>query len=246
MGSPSSLPAPGIVRALRSQIGQKFAGIVQRNRFRSKLANALLRTAGWLYLAIPDECRDFLRARVSMATEHEIQLSAVELNGIGLAFAEDDPLDQFFLLVVATLRNPLARPNNWLRAVRNICRFRNHALKPDIISERHLLQLVELLYFKMREQAQQNNFKRIFGNCLETVPFLLKRRRYQPDFLAPNSPLATDLIHFLQLVNEEHHRQLPSRLRQVPEATVNFLKKEATESDIERLLGVEDTEEDDD
>ncbi|HOC54069.1 MAG TPA: hypothetical protein PKI20_00460 [Verrucomicrobiota bacterium] len=245
-GNVNNLPSPGVVRALGTAIGSKFSDLIRHGRVKSRLGNALLRTAGWLYLAMPDQCRDFLRSRVSTAAGHKVTLTAVELNGIGLAFREADPLDQFFLLVVATLRNQQARPNNWLRAVRNICRFRNHALKPDIISERNLLQLVELLYDKMKEQAQARNFQRIFGNCLETVPYLLKRRRYEPHFLTPKSPLATRLIRFLQAVDQDHQAQLPSRLKKVPEATINFLKMEATESDIEKLLGVEDTDEDDD
>jgi hypothetical protein len=245
-GNLNNLPSPGVVRALQTTIGEKFSALFRRNHARTKLGNALLRTAGWMYLAIPPDCREFLRVRVSMAADHDMQLSAVELNGIGLSFCEEDPIDQFFLLVVATLRNPEARPNNWLRAVRNICRFRNHALRPDIISEKHLIQLAELLYSRMQEQARQDNFKRIFSNCLETVPFLLKRRRYEPEFLAPRSPLASSLIRFLQSVDEDHQSQLPHRLRKVPEATIKFLKMEATESDIEKLLGVEETEDDDD
>jgi hypothetical protein len=47
------------------------------------------------------------------------------------------------------------------------------------------------------------------------------------------------LIHFLDKVDRANRWQL-GRLQPVPRATINFLQREATESDIEALLSVED------
>jgi hypothetical protein len=144
------------------------------------------------------------------------------------------------------LGHPEAKPNNWLRAVRNICRFRNHALHTNAISDTVLTQLFDALFDNMRTQISSGPFApRIFGNCLESIPFLLKRRRYDPDFLAPDSRLARRLIGLLEQVDEEHRHRLPTRLQGVPKVALNFISKKATSTDLEQLLGIE-TEDDDD
>ena len=58
-------------------------------------------------------------------------------------------LRRFYPLVVEALRKPSNPSNNWVRAVRNICRFRNHALHPDTISDADLYQLIEQLLKKL-------------------------------------------------------------------------------------------------
>ena len=209
------------------------------------MGNTLLRAGGWFYLAIPQECFDYLRSRLAAENRNFLRLSAEELHAIGLAFETPDDLRQFYPLVVRALRDPSIGPNDWLRAVRNICRFRNHALHPDAISDTDLYQLTEQLFKTLQEQATHGNFAQIFGNCLEAIPFLLKRRRYDPEFLAPTSQLAQELIHFLEKVDRESRRRLPRRLQPVPRAAINFLQREATESDIEALLGVEEEGDDD-
>jgi hypothetical protein len=47
------------------------------------------------------------------------------------------------------------------------------------------------------------------------------------------------LIYFLEKL-DRGTRQLPRHLQPVPRAAINFLRMEATESDIEALLSVED------
>jgi hypothetical protein len=244
-GKLEALQAPGLARALRSAIGEAFDKQVARGHPRSAVAGALLRAAGWLYLAMPEECYEYLRHRLMEAGDAALSLTAVELHAIGLAFDETEDLRVFYPLLVAALRSG-QRPNNWLRALRNICRFRNHALKPDTMPEVLLQQLVQIVLEIMRQQADGGNFRRIFSNCLETLPFLLKRRRYDPDFLAPTSRLSVTLLQFLNRVDSENQTRLPARLQRVPRATVNFLRMEATATDLEQLLGVEDEEESDD
>ena len=114
-----------------------------------------------------------------------------------------------------------------------------------MVSFKDLYQLTEQLFKRLQEQAAHGNFARIFGNCLEALSFLLKRRRYDPEFLAPTSQLAQELIHFLEKVDHASRWRLPHRLQSVPRATINFLQRKATESDIEALLGVDEEDDDD-
>jgi hypothetical protein len=244
-GNLDKLPEPSLAREIRNAIGEKFDELVQQRQTYRPLGKTLLRAGGWFYLAIPLECFNYLQSRLRAANRNLQRLSPEELHAIGLAFEAPDDLLQFYPLVVQALRT--LRPNNWLRAVRNICRFRNHALHPNAISDSVLYQLTEQIFEMLQRQAEHRNFARspIFRNCLEPIPFLLKRRRYDPEFLAPTSPLAQKLIHFLDKVDRVNHWQL-GRLQPVPRATINFLQREATESDIEALLGVEEEGDDDD
>jgi hypothetical protein len=240
------LSAPGLARGLRNTIGERFGALVRHGIARSALGSALLRAGGWFYLALPDECRSYLRTQLEKATSDVLALSAVDLHAIGLGIAESEDLRCFYPLVVKALRHSDAKPNNWLRAVRNICRFRNHALSPDTISDVLLMQLVEELFETMRTQLSDRAFApRIFGNCLEAIPFLLKRRRYDAGFLAPDSAVAKRFIRFLETVDREYRWRLPTRLQQFPKATLNFFRMKATLTDLEQLLGVEDEDDDD-
>jgi hypothetical protein len=243
-GDLDKLRDPDLARNLQHAIGEKFYELVQQRKDRTPLANTLLRAGGWFYLAMPQECFMYLRQRLAVAKNHpSLRLSPTELGAIGLAFESLDDLRQFYLLAVRALRAP--RPNNWLRAIRNICRLRNHALHPDAISDTHLVQLTAQLFATLREQAEQRNFGQIFRNCLEALLFLLKRRRYDPEFLAPTSQLAQDLIHCLEKVDHESRWRLPQKLKPVPQAAINFLQRQATESDIEALLSMADEDDSD-
>lgn len=235
------------MRDLRNAIGEKFDRLIQRGNARTELAKTLLRAGGWFYLAMPEECFAYLRSRLGAANRHFQHLSPEDLHAIGLAFETPDDLRLFYPLVVRALHDASIRPNNWLRAVRNICRFRNHALRPDVISDANLYQLTELIFETLQRQTTQRNFARsqIFRNCLETIPFLLKRRRYDPKFLAPTEPLVQKLIQFLEKVDHESRRRLPFKLQLVPHATINFLQSKATVSDVEALLSMEEEADDD-
>lgn len=234
-----SKPNLDLATGLRNTIGERFKTLLRSGKAGSQFGNALLRAAGWLYLAMPADCYEYLRKNLTD------KLTSVELHSIGLAFEKAEDLRVFYPLLITALDSG-RRPNHWLRAVRNICRFRNHALKPETMPEELLQRLVQKVLIIMRQQADADNFKRIFSNCLETLPFLLKRRRYDKDFLAPDSKVASHLILFLKKVDKEHRDRLPTRLQGVPKATINFLKMEATATDLEQLLGVEGEDESDD
>ena len=233
-----NLAEPGLARAFQKTLGDAFDRQLTRRRNPYWDADTILRAAGWMYLAMPDQCYEHLRARLTEATKSSDRLTAVELNAIGLAFESPEDLQQFYPLAVDALSRQWP-PNNWLRAIRNICRFRNHALHPDVISDRTLSELIELLYQMIKSETDDGNFASKFNNCLESFPFLLKRRRYDPDFLEPNSQMARKLISLLEEITKRSNR-LARRMQNVPKSTLNFLCKKATISDIGNLLGIDD------
>jgi hypothetical protein len=248
-GQLDALPQPRLAREFRDTLGEAFAAQIQRRHGLSPAASAMLRTAGWLYLGMPSQCYDYLRVRLATAQAMFGHLSAVELHAIGLAFESPEDLRAFYPLAVRAV-SQRSSINHWLRAIRNICRFRNHALHPDVISDAMLSELFSHLTEIMRTESDRLNFALIFNNCLESLAFLLKRRRYDSNFMAPTSQPARELIPLLEyLATSKICNRLATRLRKTPASTLNFLCQRATASDIGNLLGVadnDDPEEDND
>jgi hypothetical protein len=87
-----------------------------------------------------------------------------------------------------------------------------------------------------RRQVAAGKFGKIFANCLETLPFLLKRRRYEAEFVDPTSALALEVKRFLQRLEEDCWHHLPVRLREMPAITVKFIERKATDAHLEKLL----------
>ena len=151
------------------------------------MGEPLLRAGGWFYLAMPQECFDYLRSRLAAANRRFPRLSPEDLQAIGLAFETLMILRQFYPLVVrGTPRPPLVPTTGFvpfaisagsatMRSIQTLSLIPISTSSPISFSER------------CREQAAQENFGQIFRNCLESIPFLLKRRRYDPEFLAPTS-----------------------------------------------------------
>ena len=70
----------------------------------------MLRAAGWLYLAMPDQCYNYLRHRISKADSSFKKLTAVELHAIGLSFESPDDLREFYPLAVNALDRQYGPP----------------------------------------------------------------------------------------------------------------------------------------
>lgn len=245
-GDLDRLPMPSLVRDFQSGIGRRFLALRRLRNVRSQLGSVLLRAGGWLYRAIPNECMEYLRALISSRRINVDDFSVVDLHAIGLAFSEPIDLNKFIPLVAVALTSRETRKNNWLRALRNICRFRNHALHPDVVATATLNNIIDLVRQMMVAQvAGGSSNPVIFRNCLELIPFLLKRRRYEPGFLPPRSPLGRQLIELLERIDADRALRPTGRLHAVPMSTVKFLRMIATMSDLENLLGIGGDDDDD-
>jgi hypothetical protein len=122
-------------------------------------------------------------------------------------------------------------------------RLRNHALDTSIVETRLLYDIVDRVLDIAEELVLEDNFGKMFANCVELIPFVLKHRRYVPDFLPPDSPLASRLQNFLVSLDVQYHDRLPRRFRRTegkesfPALAIKFLKRCATDSDLGGLLG---------
>jgi hypothetical protein len=126
-----------------------------------------------------------------------------------------------------------ANVNNWLRACRNIVRFRDAALHPDIITKRRLELIVSRILTILEGQIQESNYKRIFDNCILTCLYLLKRRRYDNAFLNSENHEAFMLDNVLNKLLTQQNENLSAKQHSIINATLKFLRKKASLKDLD-------------
>ena len=237
-GDFNRVPAPGLARALRQAIGDQFSKELKR---RGQLRNArfqdrLLKSGGWFYIGIPEVCLRHLQLRLREYLDGGPLLKAAELVAIGLSFESSDDIGLFFQAFLECSGDERFRPNAWLQALRNIVRFRHHALAPEVVNSEALTSVAKHVLAIGRGEVARGNFAKIFANCLEIIPFLLKRRRYESQFLEPTMTLALELKRFLERLDEDYGHQLPVRLREMPSIAIRFIERKATDVHLEKLL----------
>ena len=223
----------GELTRLRDSIGERF-----QNQFdRGNNDQMLIRVGGWFYTAMPLQIFSYLKNKVVESHRIGTPLENAEIASIGLAVKEHETLGYFFSIAERVLRNPNNPPNEWARAIRNICRFRNSALQE--IESGTLKSLTENLFRIMEAEVNARNFEQKFRNCLIAIAFLLKRRRYDNNFLPSGPELVEEMVDLLQRVHQQQ-RQLPKKIQHLPRVTVKLLKRAASRSDVEMLLGMVD------
>lgn len=215
-----------------------------------KLADQILRTGGWLYLAIPSNMTERLRDRLSGPVT---AIKSVDLHAVGLTWSQPTDLRVFFAALARRISNGDGRPNNhWLRAIRNIVRFREHALADDSLpwaggtrekSDQLQGTVVEATRAIMSDElhAREPRLKMKFNNCLLALLYILKRRRYDQAFLAHQNKYRLEFEKMLTLANRlgiSDHQSV------LIETTLKFLKGEATSDDASRFLGSGDDDDD--
>ncbi len=199
------IPDPQLATELHDLISAKFADLVDRGFGGSPFGKRLLRVAGWLYLAMPQPCYAWLRQRVGEATRRGEQLTREELHAIGLAFEAPDDLRPFFSLLVRRLAG-VGTVNEWLRATRNISRFRNHALAPHIIATETLLEITRRILSIMRQEFSRIAL-RLFHFCssagaMSPTFSILTRRSRGSSLIFSKSSTATCSCAFRNAFNQ--------------------------------------------
>jgi hypothetical protein len=132
-------------------------------------------------------------------------------------------------------------------------RLNEHALR-DVDDEDVYLIIRDVL--RRLDTAIKKRSSSIAANCLEAMLYVLKRRRYSSGFMAKDSNLALQL---LKLVNggqevdmdkpgysEKALGFLSVNNRNFVGSLIKFLYEDATDIDIERSGGSDDSQEDED
>lgn len=217
------------LETLARESGRVFISRAISTSQRKKIQQAI----SWMYLACPHTIIHHVRTNL---TNQLAQVQAEDLHTIGLCWCESKDIELFFKALEQRLSQGITGVNNWLRACRNIVRFRDGALHPNIIQDRRLKRIVESLLRILDGQIQQRNFSRIFDNCILTVLYLLKRRRYRKEFLNDEEDELSRLEENFEKLLQQHSNSLSDRQYTIIKVTLKFLKKEASLSDLDESV----------
>ena len=186
---------------------------------------SLIRLAGWLYQACPDAALEVTRK--NLRQENTTQ---EDLNLIGNVFEKLEDIKLFYQKWIFFIKNGNSK-NDWLRAFRNLIRFRPNALSKDVISDQYLEKVTKHVYSKMSKKIPKFYSSQIYNNCLYIAPHLLKRRKFQPEFLSPSSKNGKKWIKLFERASTCHYGYRKEAAR----ATLSFLREEGSQEDLEKL-----------
>lgn len=199
----------------------------------TKKKKSIQRTASWLYLACPplivQSARNNLRLGVTA-------VSQVDLHTIGLCFESPTDIKLFFSVLEKLFWLRSRRINEWLRTSRNIVRFRDHALHPDVVNRSRLENIISGLLRSLETEVKNSNFERKFDNCVLTSLYLLKRRRYESDFLASGNDYYERFDELFARLIDRERKWLSKRQISVVSIALRFLHHEASYSDLPGIM----------
>lgn len=225
-GNLDSVSSPSLMKKFASACGERFV----TNTITSAQKQQIQRTASWMYLACPEVVINQVRKNLKRELA---RIKMVDLHHIGLCWCDPQDLELFYFAFEQRLLQGSTGVNEWLRACRNIVRFRDAALHPDIIPERRLNIIVTRIIRILERQEQERNFSTIFNNCILTSLYLLKRRRYNKEFLNSENHEASTLDSVLDRLLKEKSNDLKDRQRTIIKVTLKFLRKEASLKDLD-------------
>jgi len=162
--------------------------------------------------------------------------NGAQLGAMGLSFAENHDISWFLETLRLRFEHSIEKPNNWLRALRNILRFRQTALclknleKDDVYSiASNVVKIAEI-------EARSGNFERKFQNALWSILFLLKRRRYDPNFLSLDEPLTG---RSRQVVDQAARRAKGPLIREAANLILEVIDQRASRRVLVQLSQIE-------
>jgi hypothetical protein len=126
-------------------------------------------------------------------------------------------------------------PNDWLRAYRNLARFRSDSLSLKALNPSQQARILSW-YLQAFDQSLRRKQPRIIANCCYLAPHLLKRRRFAPDFLSPESRDGETLEELLKRASKS---KAARAAKKSGEAALEFLHRTADRNTLERLSAEE-------
>jgi len=252
-GTVPGKPGQVIFTEFQKFLDSTWRDLEHKKKLKHKLAHEVIRTGGWMYAGMP--------ARLQTHVEDELssfsRTQKVHPSILGAAGNSLTSSHQFKLLISAAHRRfemSTEGINNWLRALRNIIQYRETALHPQAADRKTIARIAAVVTETIRSQVSQRNFEILFGNSLRITIFLLKRRRYDPDFLTPDansqeSRTYEELLEALECIAEDRPLQLQDDFFAPPQygkpkkadqqwakVILPFLERRATSQDAKKFL----------
>lgn len=234
----SVFPSDGNLKDVTSpHLARKFIGECEsyflRRGISTRKKEAVQRIASWSYLACPSVIIESVRQNLK---RNMAATSQVDLHTIGLCFEEPDDIKIFFAALEQLFQIRQAGINEWLRTIRNIVRFRDHALQPEIISRDRLENIISGLLRSLEREVSKSNFEQIYNNCILAILYLLKRRRYEPDFMTAEDELYKRVDDIFSTIINKKRDGLSPRQFEIVSIALRFLHREASHTDLKGIL----------
>jgi len=198
-----------------------------------KKKDAVQRIASWSYLACPSTIIESVRQNLK---RNMAATSQVDLHTIGLCFEKPADVKIFFAALEKLFQLRHSGINEWLRTIRNIVRFRDHALQPEIISKSRLKNIISGLLRSLKGEVKASNFAHIYNNCILAILYLLKRRRYEPDFMTAEDELYKRVDYIFSAIINKKSNRLSHRQFEIVSIVLRFLHREASQADLKGIL----------
>lgn len=200
------------------------------------------RCCAYLYWKCPRIVLD--RALRNASSMH---VDPADLRVLGLATRYPSEFEIVYRLIAHTLVGNRSA-NNYLRALRDIVRLNDTALSYEAQSEATCAELTHGLIAYLR-WATNTWMPNVIANCVESMLYMLKRRRYDPAYMSKDQRLRADLDVIISLLETGGARptsRLSNRCRNNIESLQRFLAYEATQDDIINIVGADEEVEDPD
>lgn len=207
---------------------------IRRNSGDERAHTWLKKVAGWWYLRCPSQ---YVQDALSSVSNLETIPTGAELHIAGLCVKANRDIARFYRGFCRKIAEVKA-PNNWLKALRNIVKFNEHALR-DVEPEQ-----ARALFGATTARlgtALEGGRPLIAQNSIEALIFMLKRRRYESGFAAKGSDEYKDAYSLARRCTES--RYMRSKGRELARKLVKFLGSQGEMSDIGTLLVDEDEDE---
>jgi hypothetical protein len=190
----------------------------------------LIRLAGWLFEACPQSAINAAVKRIKQRKELPCDLEVV-----GKAFVKKEHVQVFVEMFVERIRElsndySADSNNNWIRAFRDMIRFRVNTLRKDYILDTQINTIEKYVIGLMYYESGVMGTK--YDNCLYIAPHILKRRRFDDDFLAVNSDEWEKWKDMFAYAAENGK----DRQKKMADAMINFLNKQGTLKDVTGLV----------
>ena len=190
----------------------------------TRMGDQLLRIGGWLYLYIHDSMAEFVQRKLEQG-----ETKSVYLHVAGLTFHTDSQLNCFYDCFCREQQYK----NEWFRSLRNIVRFRDSALSEKVLSNEQAKKILDIIVNRLDMWKPEYGRKQIYDNCIQVFVYLLKRRRYDENFLRPDDPQAKQIEQALQRISEKYPTK---QYRDYAQASLKFLSGKATHETVKAVL----------
>jgi hypothetical protein len=211
-------------------IREQLPGVLRRARGTSA-KSVVLSFASWLYARCPDGVLSHVRGQLNGVSP----IPESVLGCAGNCFSNDEDFRLFYGAYKRRMAVGALAGYSWIRAWRNLARFRVGAMNTTVLSrdlmDRLFREYLEQFQAAPRSEASKSTF--LHGCYL--APQILKRRRFDPDFLPLES---NDTKRFASELGRAKRDATGNRLANV-ECALEFLFNRADIHVLQRLQSAE-------